>query len=77
MELNSDSANRAARRLAQQKLESELTIITILVRVVDGEKVYQWGGNTQIWFSPPLPSMEIAFKYPITHGLAVWTDDKK
>lgn len=76
MELTGEGANRAARRLAERKLEKELTIITILVREVDGEKVYQWGGNTQVWFSPPLPSMEIAFKYPLTHGLAVWTPDK-
>lgn len=74
MELPIDGrANRAIRRMAEQKAKDELKhnlhTIAILVREENGQTVYQWGGNTGVWLSPPLPDKHVAFRYPLDVGL--------
>lgn len=66
-------ANRAVRRLAEQKLKQQLNTITIFHRKEGDSDVYQWGANTGEWFSPVIYSMEEAFQYPVTVGLKLQT----
>lgn len=74
MFVNGDKASAATKKLIELAISNKLHTVTILHRKDGDRNIYQWGGNTGIWFSPPLPTMELAFRYPVEHGLKPWEE---
>lgn len=74
MRVNGRDVSKVEQQLVQLAINNSLHSISILWQDEDGNKVYQWASNNGIFFSPPLPTMESAFRYPVENGLKPWAE---